>query len=71
MQNPRDLFLFLAKDVRKRDAYLAQERAGKTAAYAKKRAELEEYRQALKDLGRIGEERTGDGRWNPRAFSLM
>ena len=52
MQNSCDASLFFEflKDQRKRAAELEKERARKRAAYAKKKAELQEYKQALKDV---------------------
>ena len=43
----RPCFFEFLKDQRKRAAELEKERARKRAAYAKKMAELQEYKQAL------------------------
>ena len=40
---------FVSKDVRKRELQLEKDRQRKRAAYAKQKAELEEYKAALKD----------------------
>ena len=47
--NPR-AHPFVSKDKRRREAEIEKERKRKRTAYAKKKAELLEYKRALKDL---------------------
>ncbi len=59
----RPCFFEFLKDQRKRAAELEKERARKRAAYAKKMAELQEYKQAL-TWGQVGQWRWQPARWN-------